>query len=143
MHFLGTYEYAMDERGRVPMPPRFRDSLKDGVILTQGAPDRCVRGFSTGNFEQQAGLYTSEPGIHRDGRIMRRQFFARAFPAELDRQGRVLVPSQLRRFADLIDQVVVIGVGEGFEVWSAGSFNEVMAAEEQDYARALESAEGR
>ena len=89
------------------MPPRFRESLEDGVILTHGAPDRCVRCFSTESFEQQAGLYTSEPGIHRDGRIMRRQFFARAFPAELDRQGRVLVPSQLRRFANLVRRVPV------------------------------------
>jgi MraZ protein len=143
MHFLGTYEYAMDERGRVPMPPRFRDSLRDGVILTQGAPDRCIRGFSTASFDQQAGLYTAEPGIHRDGRIMRRQFFARAYPAELDRQGRVLIPSPLRRFAELIDQVVVIGVGEGFEIWRASSFEDVMKAEEEDFARAIETVQGR
>src|SRR5438132_9890531 len=117
MHFLGTYEYAMDERGRVPMPPRFRESLKDGVILTQGAPDRCVRGFSTENFDQQAGLYTSEPGIHRNGRIMRRQCFPRAFPAELTRQGRSLVRSHHRRFPYLVDQAVVIGVVQWFEIW--------------------------
>ena len=57
--------------------------------------------------------------------------------------GRVLIPSPLRRFSDLVDQVVVIGVGEGFEIWSTAYFDEVMVAEEEDYARALESAEGR
>jgi len=143
MHFLGTYEYAMDERGRVPMPPRFRDALQDGVILTQGAPDMCIRGFSISAFEAQAEQYTSEPAIHRDGRILRRQFFARAHSAELDKQGRVLIPSVLRKFADLSDQVVVIGAGEGFEIWSAATFDEVMRSEEEDYARALEASEGR
>jgi MraZ protein len=143
MHFLGTYEYAMDERGRVPMPPRFRDALRDGVILTQGAPDRCIRGFSTSAFDEQAGLYTAEPAIHRDGRILRRQFFARAHPVELDRQGRVLIPGVLRKFADLTDQVVVIGAGEGFEIWATSFFDEVMRTEEEDYARALESVEGK
>ena len=125
------------------MPPRFRESLREGVILTQGAPDRCVRCFSVEGFDNQANLYTSEPGIHRDGRLVRRRFFGSAFSAELDRQGRVLIPSALRRFADLADQVVVVGAGEGFEIWSAPAFADVMAAEEGDYARALESTEGR
>ena len=139
MHFLGTYEYAMDERGRVPLPPRFRASLEDGLILTQGTPDQCVRCYAAAGFEAQAELYTATPGLRREGRIMRRQFFARSYDADLDRQGRVLIPLQLRRFADLVDQVVVIGIGEGFEIWSAGAFERVMADEEADYARALEA----
>src|SRR5438093_9838675 len=117
MYFLGTFEYAMDERGRVPMPPPFREALSKGVILTRGTPDPCLRGFSTDDFGQQAQLYTAEPNTHRTGRIMRRQFFAGAFPAELDRQGRLLIPMQLRRFAELTDQAVVIGIGDGFEIW--------------------------
>ena len=139
MLFLGLYEYAMDERGRVPMPPRFRDDLVRGVVLTQGSPDRCVRGFSTDEFEKQAGLYLAEPSVGRQGRIVRRALFARAYSAELDRAGRVLIPPPLRRWANLEGQVVVVGIGEGFEIWNAADFDRTIDDEADEFTQALES----
>jgi MraZ protein len=139
MLFLGTYEYSMDERGRVPMPPRFRDDLVLGVILTQGAPDRCVRAYPATGFEQQAALYMNEPVTTKTGRVLRRGFFGGAYPAELDRQGRVLVPPVLRRWANLEGQVVVVGTGEAIEVWNAKEFSDALAGEEIEFNRTLDS----
>jgi MraZ protein len=132
MLFLGNYPYSMDERGRVPIPPRFRDAFLTGVILTQGTPARCVRIYPLSDFEQQAALYLEEPITRRAGQVRRRGFFPTAFPAEVDRQGRVLIPPQLRRWAGLDGDVVVIGIGDGIEVWDAQASDEALTAAEAD-----------
>lgn len=135
MYFLGSYEYSMDERGRVPIPPRFRDSFLSGIILTQGRPDRCIRAFPPSNFEDQARQYTAEPLTRREGRVRRRQFFSGAFTAEIDRQGRVLIPQPLRSYAGLDGQVMVVGVGEGIEIWSVEAFEQALQEEEMEFDR--------
>jgi MraZ protein len=135
--FLGKHDYAMDERGRVPMPPRFREALMPGIILTQGTPDRCIRAYPSDGFEQQAALYLSDPAITPQGRVMRRAFFSGAYQSELDRQGRVLIPPVLRQWANLQNQVVVVGIGEGLEIWNAADFDAVLASEEAQYQQTL------
>ena len=139
MLFLGRHDYSMDERGRVPMPPKFREALVQGIILTQGAPDRCVRAYAADGFEQQAALYMSEPVTTPTGRVMRRAFFSGAYQAELDRQGRVLVPPVLRQWAGLEGQVVVVGTGEHLEIWNAADFDADLSGEEDLFRRTLES----
>ena len=130
---------AMDERGRVPMPPRFREAFVTGIVLTEGTPDRCVRAYPQSGFEEQAAQYMAEPVTHRTGRVMRREFFSRAYPSELDRQGRVLVPGQLRSFAALEGQVTLLGSGEWIEIWSPDDLRKALAEEEDEYRRKLES----
>ena len=121
------------------MPPRFRDALTRGVILTQGTPDHCVRVYPADGFEQQAALYMNEPVTTRGGRVMRRAFFSGAYQAELDRQGRVLVPPVLRDWASLTNQVVVVGTGEGIEIWNTEDFDAALQQEEAEFRQSLES----
>ncbi len=125
-YFLGRYEYAMDARGRVPLPPRYRDAFAVGAVISQG-PDPCLRLFTAESFEQQASLYTSEPATVRAGRITRHAFFSNSFSVELDRQGRILVPAPLRAYAELEGSVVVAGAGEWLEVWDPERFDIEMA----------------
>ncbi|MBI4570542.1 MAG: cell division/cell wall cluster transcriptional repressor MraZ [Chloroflexi bacterium] len=125
-HFLGRYDYAMDERGRSPVPPRFRDEFLRGGVLSQG-PDLCLRLFTAESFEEQSRLYTREPATERSGRQTRRAFFGRSFNVELDRQGRILIPAPLRAYAALETNVVVIGAGEWLELWSPDRFEAEMA----------------
>jgi MraZ protein len=139
MLFLGRHDYSMDERGRVPMPPRFREALMHGIILTQGAPDRCIRAYAADSFEQQAAQYLSDPVTTRTGRVMRRAFFSGSYQAELDRQGRVLIPPLLRQWAGLDGQVVVVGTGEALEIWNTADFEAALAAEEADFRQTLGS----
>lgn len=139
MLFLGRHDYSMDERGRVPIPPKFREALVRGVILTYGTPDHCVRAYPADTFEEQANLFLNEPGMGRQGRVLRRALFARAYPAELDRQGRVLVPPPLRRFAGLEGSVVVVGTGEFMEIWDSTSFDETLTEEEEEFELAVEN----
>jgi MraZ protein len=139
MLFLGAYPYSMDERGRIPIPPRFRDAFLTGVILTQGTPDRCVRVYPQTGFEETAASYLAAPETTRLGRMRARTFFSSAYQAELDRQGRVLVPPQLRRWAGLDGEVVVAGAGHWFEVWPQAAFN---ATKDRDEAE-LEALDGQ
>lgn len=132
--FLGTYPYSMDERGRVPIPPRFRDAFLTGVILSQGTPDKCVRIYPLNGFEQRAEEYLSQPETSHVGRVRSRTFFSSSYQVEVDRQGRVLIPPPLRRWANLDGEVVVAGVGLRLEVWDAALFEEVKAREESEIA---------
>jgi MraZ protein len=139
MLFLGKHDYSMDERGRVPMPPRFREALMQGVILTQGTPDPCVRAYPSDGFEEQASLYMTEPVTTTAGRVMRRAFFSGAYQSELDRQGRVLIPPVLRQYAHLEGQVAVVGIGEGIEIWNAADFDAALTNEEEAFRLSLSS----
>ncbi len=143
MYFTGIYEYSMDDRGRIPMPPRFRRELQEGLVLTQGTPDRCVRGYSSEKFEELAALYMKEPVTTQAGRIMRRAFFSAAYPTEIDGQGRILIPPILRRWADLADQIVVIGTGDAVEIWNAGDYVSGREDEEAVVGRMLGSEAGQ
>jgi MraZ protein len=139
MLFLGKHDYSMDERGRVPMPPRFREALMQGVILTQGTPDLCVRAYPSEGFEEQASLYMTEPVTTTAGRVRRRAFFSGAYQSELDRQGRVLVPPPLRQYAHLEGQVSIVGIGEGIEIWNAADFDAAVSNEEEAFRLSLSS----
>jgi MraZ protein len=125
------------------VPPRYRDLLARGAVLSQGSPDTCLRLYTAESFEQQAALYTHEPPTRRTGRITRHAFFARSFAVELDRQGRILVPGPLRAFAGLDGNVVVAGSGEWLEIWNPERFEAEMAVVDDELESTLESVEPR
>src|SRR4029078_10857629 len=108
----------MDERGRVPLPPRYRDAFRDGVVLSQGSPDKCLRLYTQAAFDKQAENLTQESPLRRRGKNVRKAFFSRSHEAELDKQNRILIPGGLRAYAELSGTVLVIGTGGGLEIWS-------------------------
>jgi MraZ protein len=141
--FLGTFDYAMDERGRLPLPPRYRDAFRDGIVLSQGSPDRCLRVYTEEAFAALASEYTAETALHQRGRDLRAVFFSRSVHAELDKQNRILIPAQLREFAGLSAKVLVVGAGEYLEIWSPPTYESEMARVDSQLATLLESVESR
>ena len=129
-YFLGRYDYAMDDRGRVPLPPRYRDLFAHGAMLNQG-PDPCLRLFTQETFDVQAQLYTSTPAIEHEGRMTRLAFFANSFSVELDKQGRILVPAPLRTYARLEGNVIISGAGEWLGIWNPANFEAEMTQAER------------
>ena len=75
----------------------------------------------------------SQPATTRSGRVRRRAFFSNAYPAELDRQGRVLVPQALRDYAGLNSHIVVAGAGEWLEIWNTADFDAAIEQEEAEF----------
>lgn len=115
--FLGTYEYRLDAKGRVPLPARFREDLRAGVVLSQGV-DGCILLFPVGEWERAAAQMVS-PALSREKlRRRNRGFFANSFPVDVDNQGRIAVPAPLRQYADIRDEVVISGAGSYLEMWS-------------------------
>lgn len=115
--FLGQYRHAIDNKGRLTIPARFRDELADGAYLTQGF-DRNLRLVTEDAFkavfEKLSIMKTTDP-VARD---LRRLIFATASQVDLDSVGRVLIPQFLRDVAGLDGEAVIVGVGEAVEIWS-------------------------
>lgn len=117
MHFVGTFDYVMDERGRVPLPPIYRDAFREGLVISQGLPDPCLRVYTKQSFDALAAEVLEDSTLSQGGRELRRAFFASSRHAELDKQNRVLIPPPLRQVAALQKQVYVVGSGEYLEIW--------------------------
>jgi MraZ protein len=81
----------------------------------------------------------SEPATSRNGRVRRRAFFSNAYPAELDRQGRVLIPQTLRDWAGLGNHIVVVGTGEWIEIWNSADFETAVEQEEPEFLQDMGS----
>ena len=125
--FLGTFDYSLDERGRVPLPPMYREMFRAGAMLIQGSPDRCLRIFTIDEFGRESEQYSSMPTLHRKGRDLRRHWFSGAHPVQLDQQSRVLIPAPLRQYAELQSKVTIAGAGGWLEVWSPERWRDDMA----------------
>lgn len=143
MYFLGTFDYAMDERGRLPLPPRYRDAFRGGIVISQGLPDRCLRLYTQEAFEKEAAEYTSQPAMRRKGRVLRRGLFPHSYEAELDKQNRLLIPAHLREYAGLSGKVLVVGTGDWLEIWAPDAYDAEMARVAEQLEGTLESIETR
>jgi MraZ protein len=115
--FFGTYEHTIDEKNRLTLPARFRDALAGGIVLTRGLDD-CLDVFTRPDWDAlvEARLAPLDP-FTKEARELKRFFFAAATDAELDKQGRVLVPPALANHAHLGREVVVAGVHDHLEIW--------------------------
>jgi MraZ protein len=120
--FLGHFEYSMDERGRVPLPPKHREAYRAGIVLGQGSPDRCIRVYTQDAFDTQSAQITDVSSWLEEGRDLRRMFFSRTFDTQLDPQNRVLVPGWMREYAGLSNKVLLVGAGEWMELWAPEAY---------------------
>lgn len=133
----------MDERGRVPLPPKYRDAFREGIVLSQGSPDPCLRVYTQSTFAEHAAEWTSLSAMRSKGRDLRRVLFSRSFDVELDNQNRILIPAALRAYAKLEGKVLVIGAAECLEIWAPAAYAEHMARVDADLEATLESIEER
>jgi MraZ protein len=115
---LGEYEHTIDEKNRLTLPARFRESFSEGVVITRGM-DRCLSVYARGEWERavDARLGALDP-LSREARSLQRYFYSAAAEAELDRQGRIVIPAALAEYAELGRDVVVAGVRDRLEVWN-------------------------
>ena len=125
--FLGQFTHNVDVKGRLTVPVRFRASLAAGAFVTQGF-ERNLMVYTTDSFERLAKranvLSTTDP----EARAVRRMIFGGATEVVLDSVGRILIPPFLREFAELKDEVTVVGVGEYFEIWSTQAWLKELAS---------------
>lgn len=125
--FLGRHAHNLDDKGRLAIPSRFRESLRDGVVLTRGI-DRCIAAYPLAAWDVLAAQVNGLPMTDPDARQFRRMVFAEAVDLKLDGQGRVLVPASLRHHAGIDREAIVVGVHASIEIWSPARWGAVDAA---------------
>lgn len=115
--FKGEYSHSVDAKGRIIMPAKFREILGDMFVVTKGL-DGCLFVYPNKEWENIENKFREIPLTTKDARKFSRFFFAGAADCEVDKQGRVLIPSVLREFAGLNKEVVLVGVLNRIEIWS-------------------------
>lgn len=113
---MGEYQHALDGKGRLTIPAKFREVLGDSFVLTRGM-EGCVFGYSVPEWEKLEGKLTSLPLNRKEARMFMRFFYSAASVCSLDKQGRILVPQTLRTYADIQKECTVIGVVNRIEIW--------------------------
>lgn len=130
---LGTYAPKIDGKGRVALPAKFRSQLGNGFVMARGQ-ERCVYVLPMQEFQRITTQIQRTSMSNKSARDYLRVFLSGAVDQEPDKQGRIVVPPMLRDYANLGDEIVVIGVGTRAEIWNKYAWNKYLADREQDYA---------
>ncbi len=121
--FLGRYTHTIDAKGRLIIPSKYREELGDNFIISRGY-DGCLYASDRNTFDELYEKIKALPQSQKEIRRLRRFFFD-AVEAEYDKQGRVLIPSNLREFAGLEKDVVLVGFGDKVEIWNPDRLSEI------------------
>ena len=120
---MGTYSHSLDAKGRLIIPAQFRKNLGENFILTK-SPDKCLAIYSEEEWLKQIEATNSLPRLTNEAaRRFRRIYFGNSTSAELDKQGRILIPANLREYAGLSKDVTLVGVTDHVEVWDEKAWN--------------------
>jgi len=122
--FLGEYTHTIDGKGRLTIPAKFRGALAAGLVVTRGF-DQNLMLYPMDGWQNLAQRITERPLSDEDMRAFRRRVFAGAINLEPDRQGRILLPPYLRDFAGMNGEVVIAGMFDYLELWSAEAWTTV------------------
>lgn len=123
--FMGEYHHNIDEKGRLIMPAKFRNDLKDKFIITRGL-EKCLYVYSLEDWDKLVSKLNTLPFTKKDARIFIRSFFSGAAQIEVDRQGRINITSPLIDHAGLTKECVIIGANDRIEIWSKDEWNKFL-----------------
>jgi MraZ protein len=130
--FLGEYQHTLDSKGRIIVPSKFREELGDSFIATKGL-DNCLFLYPMNEWKIIEGKVKSLPFTRADVRSFARFFFSGASELEIDKQGRILLPSNLRDYAMIEKDLYIIGVGSRVEIWANEKWAQYNQAAESSY----------
>ncbi|MBA7566905.1 MAG: division/cell wall cluster transcriptional repressor MraZ [Dehalococcoidia bacterium] len=140
--FLGEFEYKIDEKGRIPVPPKFRRLLKAGVVLSPGV-EGCITVYPIKEWEKLAATLTTGALSPSKLRMLKRAVFAAAFSVDLDGQGRIALPAPLKSHAEIVSEVVIIGANNYLELWNKVRWGEEKTMGQEQAWQLLEGLENR
>ena len=138
--FFGEYSYKVDEKGRVPLPPKFRRDMKESMILSRG-PDKCISAYPLSEWKKLADSLTAKAVGRTDLRKLNRAIFGSAFSVSFDKQGRLILPPKLREYAEITDEIVVVGVNNTVELWNSVLWVEEKKKSDEQVSQIIENLE--
>ena len=140
--FLGEFEYKIDEKGRVPIPPKFRRELKEGIVLTAG-PEKCINAYSLAAWNKLAGTLPGGTMPSSKQRRLNRAMFGSAFSLQIDGQGRVALPVTLREYAGIEEEVIIAGANTYLELWNKADWQSEKEISQEQFWQNVESSQER
>lgn len=130
--FIGEYQHNIDEKGRLTMPSKFRDELGGKFVATKGL-DKCLFIFPTDEWIKFEEKLKTLPISSKDARAFSRFFFAGAAECELDKQGRIMLPANLRSYAQISKETYILGVSSRIEIWNKDNWTNYNDDEDLSY----------
>ncbi|MBU3911160.1 MAG: division/cell wall cluster transcriptional repressor MraZ [Candidatus Omnitrophica bacterium] len=134
--FYGEYEHTLDRKGRIIIPSKFRDALKEHYIerffITRGL-DKCLFMFAEDEWKVQEQKFKSMSFTKSESRRFNRMYFSGACEMVPDKQGRILIPSYLKEYAAIKREVYIIGVSNRIEIWSRDSWNDYYSVSKDSF----------
>ena len=123
---LGEHEHSVDDKNRITLPAKFRAVFAAGVVLTRGM-DGCLYAYRSEDWDHlvESRLAELDP-LSKEGRRMQRFFFSGATEAELDKQGRVMIPAALIQHGGLGRNVIIAGMRDHLEIWDSATWRKEM-----------------
>lgn len=125
---IGEYEHSLDAKSRLIMPAKLREDIGEKFIITKGL-DGCIFGFSKQEWENFEEKLKTLPLTNKNARDFVRFFLSGAIVEELDKQGRFLIPSNLKEYANLDKEIVITGVGTRIEIWDKAKWKQYNSEE--------------
>jgi len=124
---LGTYEHTIDDKNRLTLPARLRESFADGIVVTRGI-EPCLDAYRREDWVRhvESRLATLDP-LSKETRKLQRHLFSGASEAQLDKQGRVMISAPLIEHAGLARDVVVVGIRDHLEIWDRDEWRRELA----------------
>lgn len=129
--FTGEYNHTLDEKGRLIIPSKFREELGSDFVVTKGL-DGCLFVYNNTEWKVFEDKLRALPVTNKDARNFQRYMLGGAGSVELDKQGRVLIPANLRDHAKLEKDVVLVGVGTRIEIWDQSTYEESCTFDDMD-----------
>ena len=123
MMFLGEYQVAFTGQGRVLLPKKIRDLLADSEFVLMRGEGTCLAGYKKENFEALSQSMLAESLKDTQTLQERRKLFSATVYAEVDDQGRFVIPKSMLTYAHLNKKVLIVGVGDHFEIWGEEAWN--------------------
>ncbi|MGM0410674.1 MAG: division/cell wall cluster transcriptional repressor MraZ [Bacillota bacterium] len=135
--FMGEYKHNMDKKGRVIIPASFRNDLDSKFVMTRGL-DNCLFVYPRKEWKVLEDKLTSLPITNKSSRTFVRFFFSGATECDFDKQGRISIPSNLREYASLEKEIVIIGLANRIELWASENWDGYLAEAEDSYEEIAE-----
>ncbi|HEY8347132.1 MAG TPA: division/cell wall cluster transcriptional repressor MraZ [Symbiobacteriaceae bacterium] len=135
--FMGEFQHSVDAKGRLIIPAKFREGLGDRFVATKGL-ENCLFLFPMAEWESLSEKLRSLPLASGAARAFTRLFFSGATECEVDQQGRILLPANLRQYAGIEREVVIVGVSNRVEIWSKPAWEDYCRKAEAAYAETAE-----
>ena len=121
--FIGEYQHSLDSKNRIIVPSKLRDGLGAKFVITKGL-DGCLYAYPLDEWKKLEDKMKTLPLTNKDARAFIRFFFSGACEVEVDKQGRGLIPQNLKEYAAIEKEIVSIGVLQRVEIWSKERWNE-------------------